>query len=190
MTKWLCLVVLASVSLTSLAAHAQKNEFAAEASGLFPSASNLSFEPSAGFQLNYAHRLLSVPLVGLYVEVPFLAGFSNQRTIESLFTHQNYSSLYITPGVKLKFAPGFFLSPYIAGGVGAAHYSASNSGGSTTEFAADLGGGLDIKVLPHISLRGEVRDFWTNTPGLGSLLNTFAGKTNNVIASGGVVLRF
>jgi hypothetical protein len=125
------------------------------------------------------------------VEVPFVAGFSNQRTLTSLFNGQNYNSLYFTPGIKVKFVPGFFLSPYLAGGVGLAHFSASNGGGSENDFAADIGGGLDIKVLPHVSLRGEVRDFITDTPGLSfNVLQNIIGKTNSIVASGGVVIRF
>lgn len=184
-------VLLFVISTLAVTANAQKNEFAAEASGQFPSANNLSFEPAAGFQLNYAHRLAGASGVGLYLEVPFLAGFNNLRTVTSLFTGQDYSSLYVTPGVKVKFVPEFFLSPYVAGGIGVAHFDASNSGGSETDFAVDIGGGVDMKILPHVSLRGEVRDFITDTPGFNlNLIQNFTGKTNNVVASGGVVIRF
>jgi opacity protein-like surface antigen len=191
MKRWFAITLLGLVCLAGVHAFAQKNEFAAEASGQFPSANNLSFDPAVGFQLNYARRLIGVPGVGVYVELPFLAGFNNLRTVASLFNGQNYSSLYVTPGIKVKFLPSFFLSPYLAGGIGVAHFSASNSGGSETDFAADVGGGLDVKVFPHVSLRGEVRDFITDTPGLNlGLLQNFTGKTNNVVASGGVVIRF
>lgn len=177
--------------LIGVNAFAQKNEFAVEASGLFPSANNLSFEPSLGYQLNYAHRFFGVPGASLYVEVPFLAGFNNNRTLTSLFTGQNYNSLYVTPGVKLKLLPAFPLSPYLAAGIGVAHFSASHSSASESDFAFDIGGGLDLKIFPHVSLRGEVRDFITDTPGLGfNVLQNFVGKSNNVVASGGVVLRF
>lgn len=192
MKKSFWIGLLSFVCALAVNAHAQKNEFAAEVSGLFPSTNNLSIDPAAGFQLNYAHRLIGVPGVSLYLEVPFLAGFNNLRTVASLENGQNYSSIFVTPGLKVKFVPSFFLSPYLAGGIGVAHFNASNSGGSETDFAADIGGGLDIKVFPHVSLRGEVRDFITDTPGLGvlNLIQNFTGKTNNVVASGGVVLRF
>jgi opacity protein-like surface antigen len=191
MKKLLSTTLLSLICLIGVNASAQKNEFAAEASGQFPSADNLSFDPAVGYQLNYAHRLLGAPGVGIYVEVPFVAGFNNQRTLTSLFTGQDYNSLYFTPGIKVKLLPSFFLSPYFAGGIGLAHFSASNAGGSENDFAIDVGGGLDMKVFPHLSLRGEVRDFITDTPGLNlDLLQNFTGKTNNVVVSGGVVLRF
>jgi opacity protein-like surface antigen len=186
--------VLVCLCLASLAAQAQKNEFAAEVSGLFPSANNLSFDPALGYQLNYAHRLLGIPGVGIYVELPFVAGFSNTRTIASLANGQNYNSLYFTPGLKVKFLPSFFISPYLAGGIGVAHFHSSTTSASENDFAGDIGGGLDVKVFPHVSLRGEVRDFITSTPGLnfGALgnLTSLVGTTNNVVASGGVVIRF
>jgi hypothetical protein len=191
MKKLLSATLLSALLLIGVNAFAQKNEVAVEASGLFPSANNLSFDPSVGYQLNYARRFFSVPGASLYVEVPFLAGFNNQRTLTSLFTGQNYNSLYVTPGIKLKLLPAFPLSPYLAAGIGVAHFSASHSGASENDFAVDIGGGLDLKIFPHVSLRGEIRDFITDTPGLNlGLLQDFTGKTNNVVASGGLVLRF
>lgn len=191
MKKFWSAALLSVLLLAGASAFAQKNEFAVEASGLFPSANNLSFDPSLGYQLNYARRFFGVPGASLYVEVPFLAGFTNNRTLTSLFTGQNYNSLYVTPGVKLKLLPAFPLSPYLAAGIGVAHFSASNGGPSQSNFAFDIGGGLDLKIFPHVSLRGEVRDFITDTPGLGfDVLQNLAGKTNNVVASGGLVLRF
>ncbi len=191
MRKYLCATLLSAVVLIGASAFAQKNEFAIEAAGQFPSANNLSFDPALGYQLNFAHRFFGVPGASLYVEVPFLAGFNNERTLSSLFTGQNYNSLYVTPGIKLKFLPAFPLSPYLAAGIGVAHFSASQSNASETDFAVDVGGGLDLKIFPHVSLRGEVRDFITDTPGLNlDLIQNFTGKTNNVVASGGVVLRF
>jgi opacity protein-like surface antigen len=194
MTRLSVVAVLSCVCLVALAAQAQKNELAGEISGAFPSANNLNFNAAVGYQVNYAHRLFKVPGAGLYVEVPFLAGFSNQRTLNSLLNGQNYNSLYFTPGLELKLLPEFFISPYLAGGIGVAHFHSSTTSASENDFAGDIGGGLDVKVLPHVSLRGEVRDFITSTPGLNlGLLGQFtslSGTTNNVVASGGVVIRF
>ena len=194
MRRFVVAAVLACVCLAGLLAQAQKNEFAAEVAGAFPSANNLSFDPAVGYQLNYAHRLIGVPGVGLYVEVPFVAGFSNTRTLASLHNGQNYSSLYFTPGLKVKFVPGFFVSPYLAGGLGVAHFHSSTTSASENDFAGDIGGGLDIKVFPHLSLRGEVRDFITSTPGLNlsvlGQLTSLSGNTNNIVTSGGIVIRF
>ena len=170
----------------SLTAHAQSNEFAAEASGLL----NVSpYHPGAGvgFQLNYAHRLFHVPLVSIYGEVPFVAGFDNTQYVLTQLTRENYNAFYVTPGVKVKFAPGFIVSPYLAAGVGVAHFSSTQNNSSDTQFAADWGGGLDFKVLPFVSLRLEARDFYSGVP---TLILPTTGNQNNIVVSGGLVLRF
>jgi opacity protein-like surface antigen len=169
----------------SVAAQAQSNEFAAEASGLFATS---SYNPSAGvgFQLNYAHRFFHVPLVSVYGEIPFVAGFNSSFSVADL-ARENYNSYYVTPGVKVKFAPGFFISPYLAAGAGWTHFSSTQTSASDSKFAADWGGGLDVKVFPFVSLRLEARDFYSGVPQL-SLPTT--GNQNNIVVSGGVVLRF
>lgn len=185
MKLWSALVIFAALCAYSPAAFAQKNEFAAEASGLF-TVSSYHVDAGVGFQLNYAHRLLSVPLLSLYGEVPFVAGFDNTRY--SFVGRESYNNYYVTPGLKLKFAPGFIISPYLAAGVGWAHFSSTQSGATDNEFAADWGGGFDVKIFPYVSLRLEARDFYSDTPAL--LLPSIGGSQNNVVASGGLVLRF
>jgi opacity protein-like surface antigen len=175
----LCLLFL------SLAASAQSNEFAAEASGLF-TASNYNPNAGVGFQLNYAHRLFHVPLVSVYGEIPFVAGFNSSFSVADL-ARENYNSYYVTPGVKVKFAPGFIVSPYLAAGVGWSHYSSTQTNASDTKFAADWGGGLDFKVFPFVSLRLEARDFYSGVP---QLIVPTTGNQNNLVVSGGFVLRF
>lgn len=175
----LCLVFF------SLAAHAQTNEFAAEASGLFTT-SNYNPNAGVGFQLNYAHRLFHVPLVSVYGEIPFVAGFNSSFSVADL-ARENYNSYYVTPGVKVKFAPGFFISPYLAAGVGWSHFSSTDTNASDNKFAADWGGGFDMKVFPFVSLRLEARDFYSGVP---QLIVPTTGNQNNIVVSGGIVLRF
>jgi|SRR5579863_8135682 len=40
--------------------------------------------------------------------------------------------------------------------VGAAHLTVGNGGPSTTDFAYSVGGGVDVGVLPHLSVRPQV----------------------------------
>jgi hypothetical protein len=180
-------VLLGCLGWSGVAAQAQKNEIAAEGSGLF-TISQYSADAGVGFQFNYAHRLLSVPLLGLYGEVPFQAGFDNTRYFFNGEGHEKYNNYYVTPGLKLKFAPGFFISPYLAAVVGWAHFSSTQVNVTDNEFAADWGGGFDVKVFPFVSLRFEARDFYSDVPSLA--LPSTGGHQNNVVASGGVVLRF
>ena len=182
--RFLVIAVL-FVGLSSVAGYAQSNEFAAEASGLLTAS---SYNPGAGvgFQLNYAHRLFHVPLVSVYGEIPFVAGYDSSINVADL-AREDYNSYYVTPGVKVKFAPGFIVSPYLAAGVGWSHFSSTQTNASDNKFAADFGGGLDFKVFPFVSLRLEARDFYSGVP---ELILPTTGNQNNIVVSGGLVLRF
>ena len=181
----LAVVAILCSLLSCVAAYAQSNEFAAEASGLL-TASNYDVGDGVGFQLNYAHRFFHVPLVSVYGEIPFVAGFNSSFSIADL-ARENYNSYYVTPGVRVKFAPGFFISPYLAAGVGWSHFSSTQTSASDTKFAADWGGGLDFKLAPFVGLRLEARDFYSGVP---ELIVPVSGNQNNIVVSGGLVLRF
>jgi opacity protein-like surface antigen len=178
--------LLLCVSLSG--AHAQKNEFAVAASGILTSAS-FNANTSAGFQINYARRLIPLPLISLYLELPFEAGFNGSRSTALNLNREDYNTLYFTPGLKLKFAPGFPVSPYLAAGAGWGSFRSTNTSATANKFAADLGGGLDFKVFPYISLRGEVRDYYTSAPTL-DFPAIYRGSVNNIVFSGGAVFRF
>jgi hypothetical protein len=75
-------------------------------------------------------------------------------------------------------------------GVGLARFNRHLNGGATSASptaAFDIGGGLDIKLAPFISLRRELRDF--NSGGLG-LQTPVAGRQNNLFATVGLAFRF
>jgi hypothetical protein len=185
MKSRLAVVAVLFAGMSCISACAQSNEFAAEASGLL-TASNYNPGAGVGFQVNYAHRLFHVPLVSIYGEIPFVAGFDSSISVADL-ARENYNSYYVTPGVKVKFAPGFIISPYLAAGVGWSHFSSTQTNASDTKFAADFAGGLDFKVFPFVSLRLEARDFYSGIP---ELLLPTTGNQNNIVVSGGIVLRF
>ena len=183
------LAALALLSLSPFVAHAQKNELAAEAVGVVD-ASATSPGYGTGLQINYAHRLVGVPGVALYVEVPFVAGFNGTEFNVAQLQRVNYNNYFFTPGVKVKFVPGFFLSPYLAAGIGFAHFSNTGfNGANDTTYAADFGGGLDIKLVRFLALRLEARDFYTPTPVLIPLVGS-VGNQNNIAVSGGIVFSF
>jgi hypothetical protein len=59
---------------------------------------------------------------------------------------------------------------------------------TTTTNVFDIGGGLDMKIAPFFSLRGEVRDFYSGSPRL--RLSDLDQRQHNVIVTGGLVFRF
>jgi len=189
MKSWLVIAAILPLTFAVPFAQAQKNELAAEATGVVDaSATNPGY--GVGLQINYAHRLVGVPGVGLFVEFPFVIGFNGTEFNVAHLQRVNYNNYFFTPGLKVKFVPGFFLSPYLAAGVGLAHFSnTGTNGASDTTYAVDFGGGLDIKVVRFLALRLEARDFYTPAPLLIPLSGSF-GNQNNVAVSGGLVFRF
>ena len=186
-TRLFIVVVFLAASLT--AAHAQKNEFTVMAS-TFQTSASYNVHGGQGLQLNYARRIVNIEVASLYLELPFAAAWGGNRSItQGNLLHEDYNTMYLTPGLKLKLLPGSFISPYLAGGLGWGGFRASNTSGTSNKFAGDIGGGADFNILPILSLRGEVRDYYTSSPTF-DVQSIFHGNVNNVVISGGAVFRF
>ena len=67
------------------------------------------------FQVNYGRRIFSNDKVALYGEINFLA--SPLRDVSSSVTTatRDFSSLYLTPGIRVKFLPSSRVSPSVGG---------------------------------------------------------------------------
>jgi hypothetical protein len=190
----------------SAAALAQANEIAVTVGGDFVKNSNNDIGKTLAIEGSLAHRLIGAPLVGLYAEVPIAAGFSSKPAVKTacaavfpppagcITQPFNYSSLFVTPGLKLKIGgPG--VAPYAVVGGGIGHFSPSVPSGSTTTTkpsgtttgVISYGVGADVTLLPFIGLRGEVRDYNSGYPafGLGG-----TGRQHNIFVTVGAVLRF
>lgn len=182
-------LVLISLVFLSVSAVAQSNELAVTVGGYFPINSSSGANEAFAVGGNFAHRIASVPLVSLYVEVPVIGTFKSVSDIPTSLGKPRYSAFFVTPGLKLKLAPSFPISPYVAAGGGFAHFSKSNvtTDDSTTSGTFDVGGGLDWKVAPFFSARAEVRDFYTGNP---NVLPGFTEREHQLVISVGLVFRF
>ena len=148
------------------------------------------------FGINYGHRFLDAKIAALYGEIEFVAIPNRSVTSATAIVPQSYASLYLAPGLRLKFFPSSRLSPWGAVGGGYALYEQSaklsNGQNDTDKFlnrgVFDYGGGLDFRLFRFIGLRAEVRDFLSGNPDLNAKLNSSA--QHNVVASGGLILRF
>ena len=132
-----------------------------------------------------AVRMLNAHIASLHFELPVVG--TPTRTIEQGGFRQDYSTVFFTPGVRLKASLPFF-SPFAAVGGGFARFSASSSGtsnpGSSTVAAFQVGGGFDLSThIPLLGFRAEARVFHTGTP-------NFNVGQNQVFAGAGLVLRF
>ena len=176
--------------LACLPSLAQSNELAITGGGQFSSNDFFNTGASWAVGANYAHRIAGVPFLGLYFEIPVVVAPKSVIHI----TSSDYSSLFVTPGLKLKFAPSFLISPYVAGGVGVARFHTSatstTSDQTSTKAVFDIGGGLDFKIAPYFSARAEVRDFYSGLPSFDLISSGLSGRQNNVVPQVGLVFRF
>jgi hypothetical protein len=157
-------------------------------------AADIAADRSLG--INYGHRFVGTRVATLYGEIQFVALPNRPVSASSAIVPHSYASLYLTPGVRVKFFPHARLSPWAAAGGGYALYeestTLSNGQSVTGKFlnrgAFEYGGGLDLHLVGFLGLRGEVRDFLSGNPNLNNTLNS--ATQHNVVASGGLVFRF
>jgi hypothetical protein len=186
---WVCLLLFALAATSA----AQSIELALGAGGYLP-VNNDQADKAFAVEGTFSARILHVPLAALYFDLPAVGTLNTTVTsTQQLTSLGTYSAMFIAPGLKIKLAPGFPISPYLAGGVGVARFSKSDSlaVGSeniTTTNVYDIGGGLDTKIFPYLSLRGEVRDFYSGNARL--RLSDLDQRQHNVVVTGGLVLRF
>ena len=179
--------------LLCLPAMAQKYELSVGGGAYFPV--NLSgVDNAVAIEGTFSRRLGSVPLAALYVDVPVVGILSTKVRTFGLTSSASYSSLFVAPGVKLKIAPGFRVSPWLAVGGGLAHFSNNSSLANFTGESSrntgviDFGGGLDWKLAPFISVRAEARDFYSG--GIGLSLTSLNERQHNLVTTLGLALRF
>lgn len=189
--------LLGLISLGSLCA--QKQELGLLLGGVLSDTRD-SVKLSAGtsFQANYAYRLAGLgKAAALYGEVHFLA--NPQRTIDSAVSTatRDVASIYVTPGVKVKFLPDSRVSPYVVagGGWGVYEHSVSVLNGQPNPAPRTVnrgvfayGAGADFRVFSRLALRGEIRDFYSGSPVFN--IASIQGRQHNVVVSGGFVIRF
>jgi len=184
---------------------AQQNEVAFTSGGLkigergfdLPQPGFIKFGTGFTYELSYARRLVDAKIAALYFEVPLAGTPRTEVKTTNVLSPRSYSSIFFTPGLKLKFLPGRKYSPFALMGVGLAHYRESDTtvGGqaaanrmTTTDGVFDFGFGLDVKVISILSIRGEVRDFYSELPPLN--VHALHDRQHNALISAGVVLRF
>jgi len=183
--------LIAFLFTLSVCAMAQSTDVALTAGGYFAVSNPADLGAAFALEGTVAHRVAEIPLASVAVEVPIAGSFkSSIPTLSGLAVARSYTSLFITPGVRLRLAPSFPVSPYLSAGLGYGRFNRTFFNGRTSAestFAVDIGGGLDFKVLPFVGLRAEIRDF--NSGGVG--IETLAlGRQNNLFVTLGLALRF
>jgi hypothetical protein len=186
----ICLLIFLLLFFLTTIASAQNNELALTVGGYFPINSQVGASNAFSIGGSFAHRIAGVPLVSAYLEIPVFATFNSTASIsETLGGRPKYSTLFVTPGLKIKLAPEFPVSPYLVAGGGVVHFSKSNTLTDDSSYSGtfDVGGGLDFKIFPFFSARGEVRDFYSGSP---NVVTGFTDREHQLITSLGLVFRF
>ncbi len=187
----ICLVCV----LLATPALAQSVELALGVGGYIPVNNTLSAGNAFAIQGTFSYRIFHVPLVGLYFDLPVVGTLDSRIPSSSqLASPGTYSAIFVAPGLKLKLAPGFPVSPFFAVGGGLARYNKSTQltpageSNTTSTNVFDVGGGLDMKIAPYFSVRGEVRDFYSGNARL--RLSNLDERQHNIVVTGGLVFRW
>ena len=199
MSKSFRVLLLSAFVVISVSAVAQKADLAVTGGVYHPV--NNAYASGNAFAIggNLGIRLASVPFVTVLLELPVMGTLhSTVSSVQALTANGTYSSLFVTPGLRLKLAPSFPISPYVAAGGGWARFNRSASmtpageSSSVNTNVFDVGGGIDMKVAPFVALRAEVRDFYSGSPQLrpSTIVNTFNERQHNIVGSFGIVLHF
>jgi hypothetical protein len=168
--------------------------FSAQRSG---AGTSLDLGSGVALQANYGYLIAGGNKAALYGEVHFLANPLRQVSSASESLTRDAATIFLTPGIRVKFFPNHGVAPYVAFGGGLAVYEQSlktlggdpNSASRLVNHGAlDYGGGVDFRFWRFVGLRAEVRDFYAGGPAYNT--TAIRGGQHNVVASGGLVLRF
>jgi opacity protein-like surface antigen len=198
-------LILAIICLSAGPAFAQKHEVAFTSGGLkigdrdfdLPRPGRLRFGTGFTYQFNYARRFFDGKLAALYFEFPLAGTPRTKVEVSNALSPRSYSSIFFTPGIKLKLLPGLKYSPYVMAGAGIARFNESDTltneqpnteQGSNTDSVFNFGVGIDVRVFSILSIRGEVRDYYSELPPLN--VRALRDRQHKTLISAGFSLRF
>ena len=209
-------VLVSSLFLTITAAFAQdtqeKNELAVGAGRTFISdqrVPNTNFfdntvHSGKGFSLNFLYarqlRFFKWADSSVGIEVPVIYNPDEDLNFGMNVIPKQYSSVFLTPAVRVSFVRNFFVSPWVSLGGGVGYFSSSKDAvffgpytGHRIKVTGVMHGGVGFDVpfpgkLHSLRFRFEARDNWSGVPPI----NVDTGRTrqHNYYVGGGVVMRF
>ncbi len=160
----------------------------------------IAFGKGLSFEGEYARRFLVTPVFSVAGEVVLM--YDKDQDINGgsygfAVVPQQLSELFVTPAVRVNLFPTTAVSPWVSVGGGFGRitqssqllYGGANPGSSTTSGVFQGGLGLDVKVWKRLSIRGEVRDFWSGAMDF-PLAPTGKSRQHNFFVGGGVFWRF
>lgn len=209
---WIAVLSIACLLATFAIAQDEKNEVGAVIGRNFISDQGIQnatfFDPiihfgdGLTFEGEYARHILVTPIYSISGEV--VGNFDHKLKLNAgvypnAVVPNTLSTFFITPAARVNLFPTTAVSPWISLGAGFGHISegnlliygdgAKNPGKSTTSATIEGGFGLDVKVWKRLSMRGEVRDFWSGEPDF-PLAPTGKSRMHNFFVGGGAFWSF
>ena len=192
MKEYLALMLLFAAVCAAQESEDHKNELAFGLGGIpaLTQSDTPSLAPGSGiaYQVNYGRRLLESNTVALFGEINFVA--SPLRDVSSVVgtaTH-DFASLYVTPGIRLKFRPSSRISPYAAVGGGYADYeqSVKQIDGQPNQAPRELARGVfdfgaDVDVQVCDSWRCVPKLVTSILPPIITVLRSRVGSTTSLL---------
>jgi opacity protein-like surface antigen len=207
---WIAVLLALMTIAASAAAQDEKNQIGGAIGRTFVSDQGITgatyFDPTIhfgkglSFEGDYSRLFVVAPIYSIAAEVPLMYDHDmklNAGAYGSAVVPNSLKALFVTPAARVNLFPTTAVSPWISLGAGVGHFSQSstldyggtNPGKSTTGFTLQGGLGLDVKVWRKISMRGEVRDFWSGEPSF-PLAPTGKSRQHNYFVGGGAFWRF
>ncbi len=207
---WIAVLSVVTMLAVSAVAQDEKNEVGGMIGRVFISDQGIQnatyFDPiihsGKGLTVEgeYARRFLVTPIYSLSGEV--VAAYNPDEDLNAgdygnSVVPSDYKQLFVTPAARVNLFPTTAVSPWVSLGGGVAHFSESktliyggtNPGGSKTSGVLEAGVGLDVKVWKKLSVRLDVRDFWSGEPDF-PLAPTGKSRQHNYFVGGGAFWRF
>jgi hypothetical protein len=149
------------------------------------------------FEVNHSRYLIASPLFALSGEVPAVFNFDEDVNSGANVVPLDYSSYFSTPAARVESIPRHGFSPWVSFGGGFGYFSensslisgGTNPGKSKTTGVLQAGFGLDVRIWRRISIRGDVRDFWSGEPDF-PLAPTGKTRQPNFFVGGGAIWHF
>lgn len=207
---WIAVLAIATILAVSAVAQDEKNEIGGLVGRTFISDQGIKnatfFDPTIHFgkgltfEAEYAHHFYVTPIYSISGEVPFVYNHDidlNAGEYGHSVVPSDMKSFFITPAARVNLFPTTAVSPWVSLGGGIGHFSeyktliygGANPGKSTTNFALEAGFGLDVRVWKKLSIRMDVRDFWSGEPDF-PLAPTGKSRQHNFFVGGGAFWRF
>ena len=150
------------------------------------------------FEVDYARHVMgNGNFLQLSLEVPVVFNPDEDLNYGLNVIPQDYSSFFVTPGVRLNVFADTAISPWVSFGGGFGRFKESDTllfGGKnpgstgTTTGVFQFGAGLDVRVWRTVAIRGELRDFDSGVPQLN--VDTGKSRQHNLYVGGGLVFHF